>query len=84
MAFFLKYIRYLLLILFDRQTPWYAKTLVVTGVVYIFYPFDLVTDLIPWLGWLDDLTVGSLLLTLAVNLVPSEVKRRIQRKINSR
>jgi uncharacterized membrane protein YkvA (DUF1232 family) len=84
MAFFQKYLRYILLILFDRQTPWYAKTLLIAGAVYILYPFDLVTDLIPWLGWLDDLTVGALLLTLALYLVPPEVKRRIQRKINSR
>ena len=81
MLLFLKRIRFYLLILLDRKTPWYVKLILAIGFVYILYPFDFITDRIPVLGWLDDLTVGSLLVGLAVRLVPDEVKQRVIRKI---
>jgi len=83
MLSFLKRIRFYLLILLDRETPWYVKLILAIGFFYILYPFDLITDYIPVLGWLDDLTVGSLLVGLAVRLVPDEVKGRVIRKIYS-
>lgn len=83
MLSFLKRIRFYLLILLDRETPWYVKLILAIGFVYILYPFDLITDRIPVLGWLDDLTVGSLLVGLSVRLVPDEVKQRVLRKMYS-
>jgi uncharacterized membrane protein YkvA (DUF1232 family) len=81
MVSFLRRIRYYRLVLFDRQTPWYVKLLLVIGLVYILYPFDLITDRIPVLGWVDDLTIGSLLVGLAIRLVPAVVKERIARQV---
>jgi uncharacterized membrane protein YkvA (DUF1232 family) len=81
MVSFLRQLRYYRLVLFDRQTPWYVKLILVIGLVYILYPFDLITDRIPILGWIDDLTIGSLLVGLAVRLVPVQVKDRIARKV---
>ena len=81
MVSFLRQIRYYRLVLFDRQTPWYVKLLLVIGSIYILYPFDLITDRIPILGWVDDLTIGSLLVGLAIRLVPVQVKDRIARKV---
>ncbi len=78
---FFRRFNYYFLILFDRQTPWYVKLILVIGLVYILYPFDLITDLIPVLGWVDDLTIGSLLAALAVRLVPAPVKERIARQV---
>jgi uncharacterized membrane protein YkvA (DUF1232 family) len=81
MVSFLRQIRYYRLVLFDRQTPWYVKLLLVIGSIYILYPFDLITDRIPILGWVDDLTIGSLLVGLAIRLVPKQVKERIARQV---
>ena len=81
MVSFLRQIRYYRLVLFDRQTPWYVKLILVIGLVYILYPFDLITDLVPVLGWVDDLTIGSLLVGLAIRLVPVRVKERIAQQV---
>ena len=84
MVSFLRRIRFYRLLLFDRQTPWYVKLILAMGLVYVLYPFDLITDQIPFLGWLDDLTIGSLLVGLAIRLVPVRVKERIARQVYGR
>ena len=84
MVSFLRKIRFYRLLLFDRQTPWYVKLILALGLVYVLYPFDLITDQIPVLGWLDDLTIGTLLVGLAIRLVPVQVKERIARQVYGR
>jgi len=84
MVSFLRRIRFYRLLLFDRQTPWYVKLILAIGLLYVLYPFDLITDTIPVLGWVDDLTIGSLLVGLAVRLVPAAVKERIARQVYGR
>ena len=81
MAGFLKKIQYYSLILFDRETPWYIKLILAAGFLYILYPVDLLADTIPLLGWVDDLTIGSLLVALAVRLVPKHVIRRVNKRM---
>ena len=81
MVSFLRRIRFYRLLLFDKQTPWYVKLILAIGLVYVLYPFDLITDRIPVLGWIDDLTIGSLLVGLAIRLVPVRVKERIARQV---
>jgi uncharacterized membrane protein YkvA (DUF1232 family) len=81
MAGFLKRLQYYSLILLDRETPWYIKLILAAGLLYIIYPVDLLTDTIPFLGWLDDLTIGSLLVALSVRLVPKHVINRVNNKI---
>lgn len=73
--------QYYSLILLDRETPWYIKLILAAGLLYIIYPVDLLADTIPLLGWLDDLTVGSLLVALAVRLVPKQVIKRVSKRI---
>jgi uncharacterized membrane protein YkvA (DUF1232 family) len=84
MVSFLRRIRFYRLLLFDRQTPWYVKLILAIGLVYVLYPFDLITDGIPFLGWVDDLTIGGLLVGLAISLVPVQVKERIARQVYGR
>jgi uncharacterized membrane protein YkvA (DUF1232 family) len=81
MAGFLKRLQYYSLILLDRETPWYVKLILAAGFFYILYPVDLVADTIPFLGWMDDLTIGYLLVALSVRLVPRHVISRISKKI---
>jgi uncharacterized membrane protein YkvA (DUF1232 family) len=84
MVSFLRRIRFYRLLLFDRQTPWYVKLILAIGLMYVLYPLDLITDQIPVLGWVDDLTIGSLLVALAIRLVPVQVKERIARQVYDR
>lgn len=57
----------------DPRTPWYAKLLAAVIVAYAFSPLDLVPDFIPVLGYLDDLILVPLGITLVARLVPAPV-----------
>lgn len=54
-------------------TPWYARVLVAGLVAYVVTPVDLVPDMIPVLGIIDDLIFIPVALGLAVRLVPAPV-----------
>lgn len=55
------------------ETPWYAKAFAGLVVAYAFSPIDLVPDFIPVLGYLDDLLLVPLGITLALKLIPPAV-----------
>ena len=57
----------------DPRTPWYAKTLIFLIVAYTLSPIDLIPDLVPILGYLDDLIIVPSGIWLAVRLIPPEV-----------
>lgn len=59
-------LRLLWLAFLDRRTPAAAKALVIGGLLYGVLPLDVVPDLIPVLGQLDD--VGILLFVVALFL----------------
>jgi uncharacterized membrane protein YkvA (DUF1232 family) len=49
----------------NKRTAWGAIIPLVTALVYGASPIDLIPDVIPLIGWLDDAIVVPLLLTLA-------------------
>jgi uncharacterized membrane protein YkvA (DUF1232 family) len=57
----------------DPRTPWYARALVLLVVAYALSPIDLIPDFVPVLGYLDDLVIVPLGITLALKLIPREV-----------
>ncbi len=57
----------------DDRAPFAARGLALLALVYIVWPFDIVPDVIPVLGWLDDLTIAPLLLWAAAKFIPNEV-----------
>ncbi|MBS4195812.1 YkvA family protein [Lederbergia citri] len=63
----------------DDRTPWYAKAVAICVVAYAFSP-DLIPDFIPVLGYLDDLILLPLGITLALKLIPSQVKEENRQK----
>ena len=81
MGGFLQRLRYYLLILFDRQTPWYVKLTLAAGLLYIIVPVDILPDTVPIFGWLDDLAIASFIVALALKLVPREVMARVKKKV---
>ena len=46
------------------EIPWYAMTAIVFSLLYVLNPMDLAPDYIPFIGYVDDVTVFSLALTM--------------------
>ncbi|MNW59474.1 hypothetical protein D3C74_373930 [compost metagenome] len=57
----------------DNRTPWYAKVVAICVVAYAFSPIDLIPDFIPVLGYLDDLIIVPVGISLALKLIPSHI-----------
>lgn len=57
----------------DPRVPWYSRLLAACIVGYAFSPIDFIPDFIPVLGYLDDLILIPLGITLLLRVIPSEV-----------
>ena len=57
----------------NPKTPWYAKALGFFVVAYMLSPIDLIPDFIPILGYLDDLIILPLLISLCIKMIPEDV-----------
>ena len=57
----------------DPRTPWYARALALAVAAYALSPIDLIPDVIPVLGYLDDLILVPLGILAVVALVPKGV-----------
>ncbi len=57
----------------DPRVPWYARLFAACVVGYAFSPIDLIPDPIPVLGYLDDLILVPLGITLALRMIPPAV-----------
>ncbi len=69
----------LFLALKDKNTPLFAKIFAGITVAYALSPIDLVPDFIPILGYLDDVLLLPLLVSLTIKFIPGEIfeeKRR--------
>ena len=55
------------------NTPWYAKLFIAGIVAYALSPIDLIPDFIPVLGFLDDIVLLPLGVTLALKMIPAKV-----------
>ncbi|MBT4515936.1 MAG: DUF1232 domain-containing protein [Chloroflexi bacterium] len=57
----------------DRRVRTITKVLPILAVLYVLSPLDLLPDIIPVVGWMDDLIVAGGLLLLFFILAPTEV-----------
>jgi uncharacterized membrane protein YkvA (DUF1232 family) len=57
----------------DSRTPWYARVFAACVVGYAFSPIDLIPDTIPVLGYLDDLILVPLGISIAIRMIPPSV-----------
>lgn len=57
----------------DPRTPWAARLLAGAVVAYALSPIDLIPDFIPVVGYLDDLILVPMGITLAIRLIPPPV-----------
>ena len=60
----------------DPEVPFYLKLIPFVAVVYLLWPIDLITDVVPFLGQLDDLTALLVTSKVFVELVPQHVVMR--------
>ena len=72
------------LLLRNPKAPLVAKVVAVAAALYLFSPLDIVTDLIPILGWIDDAIIVSALLSLAYRLLPPDVYESLKRQAAKR
>ena len=63
----------LYLALRDPRTPWYAKAFGALVVAYALSPLDLIPDLVPVLGYLDDVILLPLGIWLTIRMIPLAV-----------
>ena len=66
-------VRTLWLVFRHRETPWPVKAVLILLLAYLASPIDLIPDVIPVLGMLDDLAVAAVALWLAYRLTPPHV-----------
>jgi len=57
----------------DPRVPWYAKALAIVVAGYALSPVDLIPDVIPVLGYIDDLIIVPLGIWVVISLIPAEV-----------
>jgi uncharacterized membrane protein YkvA (DUF1232 family) len=82
---YIPYWKSLLSFIADKNTNWKPKVGVVLAVLYLIWPIDLIPDLIPIFGWLDDIGItalAALYLTYAVNSYISSINKQDQPKID--
>ncbi len=76
---------YLVLILFytlqKKTTPVKAKSAIIGGLAYFILPFDFVSDLIPAIGFSDDLTALFSVLIAVAMYVDADDKRRAKERL---
>ena len=59
----------------DGRVPLSAKLVLPAGLAYVLFPLDMLPDVFPGLGQLDDLTVLLASVTLFLRLCPTELVR---------
>lgn len=57
----------------DLRVPWYVRVFAGVVVAYAFSPIDLIPDVIPILGYLDDLILVPLGIILVIKMIPPDV-----------
>lgn len=73
-------IRALVMAYRDPRTPWYARVCTALVLAYALSPIDLIPDFIPVLGYLDDLVLIPLGITLTLRLMPPQVMQDAREK----
>ncbi len=62
------------------ETPWYAKWLAAATAAYALSPIDLMPDFIPVLGYIDDLILVPIGMTICIQLIPDAVMAECRKK----
>lgn len=58
----------------DARVKWYVRVLLALSLVYAVSPLDLLPDLVPVFGYLDDVVIVAVGLTASYRLLPDKVR----------
>ena len=61
------------LVMQDNRVPWYVKTIPVLLAIYLMSPIDIIPDIIPVLGYMDDIVIALLAFFLIFKLTSGTV-----------
>lgn len=67
----------------DRRTPLIARLLLGAALGYLLLPFDLIPDVIPVLGQLDDVLIVPGLVLLARRFIPQTIIDEHRQRLNA-
>ncbi|MBU2567011.1 DUF1232 domain-containing protein [Patescibacteria group bacterium] len=67
----------------DGKTDWKPKVGVAVAIVYLIWPADLIVDLVPFFGWLDDIGITALAIGYLGYAVNRYVKSYNDKEIDS-
>jgi Uncharacterized conserved protein len=62
-------------------TPWYASVLIVFTIIYAISPIDLIPDILPVLGFVDDYLILQTLVLLSFQIIPETVLNDSQKRL---
>jgi uncharacterized membrane protein YkvA (DUF1232 family) len=68
----------------DERTPWYAKITALSSLIYLISPADIIPDIIPFAGYIDDIFIVPFLINLSTNLLPAEIKLAAEQRARAR
>ena len=71
----------LYVILMDKQTPAWARVLVLTALVYFINPFDAIPDAVPFFGYTDDIALMAFTLERLSRLITPDMKQRVKERL---
>src|SRR3954467_5193146 len=78
LARFLRDGRLLMALVTDARVPWYARLPAAVGAIYIASPVDLIPDIVPGFGWLDDVVVIVVAAWLSLRFLPRAITEEIR------
>lgn len=64
----------------DARTPWYAKLTALLSIIYLVSPADILPDIIPLAGYVDDIVIVPFLFNMAAKLLPADVRAIAEQK----
>lgn len=77
-------IRLVFYLIKDGDVPIYLKVLPLVGVLYTLFPIDIITDVVPVLGQLDDLTILLIGAKVFIEMAPPQVVARYMDEMKGR
>jgi uncharacterized membrane protein YkvA (DUF1232 family) len=51
-----------------NSLPWGSIASLIAAILYGVSPIDLIPDILPLIGWVDDVSIGGVLILLAISL----------------
>jgi uncharacterized membrane protein YkvA (DUF1232 family) len=64
----------------NQATPWYAKFTALLSIIYLLSPADIIPDIIPFAGYIDDIVIVPFLINISTRLLPAHVRQAAEQQ----